>query len=104
MYSSVIPHAVCWILQTDPFCSVSQLSEEDKETARNQSIPSLDQLLKLAKQHNISVIFDLYSPDQERDTNETVSIILRSGIDPKLVSLNEIELHDIDRGISWWHI
>ncbi|XP_023277404.1 glycerophosphoinositol inositolphosphodiesterase GDPD2 isoform X2 [Seriola lalandi dorsalis] len=74
-----------WFLKTDPFRSVSQLTEEEKETARNQTIPSLLQLLNLAKQHNISVIFDLYSPDQESDTNDTVSTILRSGIDPSLI-------------------
>ncbi|XP_071314213.1 glycerophosphoinositol inositolphosphodiesterase GDPD2 isoform X2 [Trachinotus anak] len=74
-----------WFLKTDPFCSVSQLSEEEKEEARSQTIPSLLQLLNLAKQHNISVIFDLYSPNQENDTKDTVSTILSSGIDPRLI-------------------
>uniref|UniRef100_A0A3Q1CZ99 GP-PDE domain-containing protein n=1 Tax=Amphiprion ocellaris TaxID=80972 RepID=A0A3Q1CZ99_AMPOC len=74
-----------WFLKTDPFRSVSQLSEEEKETARNQTIPSLLQLLNLAKQHNISVIFDLKSPNQENDTVDTVDTILKSGIDPSLV-------------------
>ncbi|XP_042348672.1 LOW QUALITY PROTEIN: glycerophosphoinositol inositolphosphodiesterase GDPD2-like [Plectropomus leopardus] len=74
-----------WFLKTDPFRSVSSLSEEEKETVRNQTIPSLLQLLDLAKQHNISVIFDLYSPDQENDTVDTVSTILSSGIDPSKV-------------------
>ncbi|XP_029298267.1 glycerophosphoinositol inositolphosphodiesterase GDPD2 isoform X2 [Cottoperca gobio] len=72
-------------LKTDPFRSVSQLSEEEKETARNQTIPSLDQLLVLAKQHNISVIFDLYSPNQENDTVDIVNTILSSGIDQSLI-------------------
>ena len=70
----------------DPFQSASQLSEEDKEVARNQTIPSLGELLQLAKQHNISVMFDLYSPDQKNDTEDTVQTILNSRIDPKLVS------------------
>ncbi|XP_039976589.1 glycerophosphoinositol inositolphosphodiesterase GDPD2 isoform X2 [Xiphias gladius] len=74
-----------WFLKTDPFRSASQLSEEEKVAARNQTIPSLLQLLNLAKQHNISVIFDLYSPNQESDTDDTVSTILRSGIDPSLI-------------------
>lgn len=74
-----------WFLQTDPFNSVSQLSEEERETARNQTIPTLVQLLNLAKQHNISVLFDLYSPNQENDTVDTVDTILNSGIDPGLV-------------------
>ncbi|XP_070693224.1 glycerophosphoinositol inositolphosphodiesterase GDPD2 [Pempheris klunzingeri] len=74
-----------WFLKTDPFHSVSWLSQEEMETARNQTIPSLLQLLSLGKQHNISVIFDLYSPDQENDTEDIVDTILKSGIDPSLV-------------------
>ncbi|XP_011608756.1 glycerophosphoinositol inositolphosphodiesterase GDPD2 isoform X1 [Takifugu rubripes] len=74
-----------WFLKTDPFRSVSKLSEEDKAMARNQTIPSLLQLLRLAKQHNISVMFDLYSPDWENDTEDVVDTILESGIDPHLV-------------------
>lgn len=57
--------------------------------ARNQTIPSLLQLLRLAKQHNISIMFDLYSPDWENDTEDVVDTILESGIDPRLVSLYE---------------
>ncbi|XP_041846523.1 glycerophosphoinositol inositolphosphodiesterase GDPD2 [Melanotaenia boesemani] len=74
-----------WFIETDPFQSVSQLSEQDKKTAENQTIPSLLELLHLAKQYNISVIFDLKSPDQENDTKETVETIKKSGIDPSLV-------------------
>ncbi|KAM8848108.1 glycerophosphoinositol inositolphosphodiesterase GDPD2 [Synchiropus picturatus] len=74
-----------WFLQTDPFGTVSKLSEQDRELARSQTIPSFLQLLKLAKEHNISVIFDLYSPDQENDTVETVDTISLSGIDPKKI-------------------
>nr|XP_020444479.1 glycerophosphoinositol inositolphosphodiesterase GDPD2 isoform X2 [Monopterus albus] len=74
-----------WFIKTDPFRSVSQLSEEEKETARNQTIPSLLQLLNLAKQHNISVIFDLYSSNQKNDTVDIVNTILSSGIDSSLI-------------------
>lgn len=78
--------------QTDPFRSVSQLSNEEKETAKNQTIPSLLQLLNLAKDHNVSVMFDLYSPNPENDTVDTVSTILSSGIDPRLVSQMQISV------------
>ncbi|XP_077387280.1 glycerophosphoinositol inositolphosphodiesterase GDPD2 isoform X1 [Festucalex cinctus] len=74
-----------WFLQMDPFRSLSQLSAEDKEEARNQSVASLLQLLRLAKSHNVSVIFDLYSPDQENDTVDVVRTILMSDVDPSLV-------------------
>lgn len=53
--------------------------------ARNQTIPSLLDLLNLAKDNNIQVLFDLYSPDTENDTEEVVKTILRSGINRSLV-------------------
>lgn len=74
-----------WFLKTDPFRSVSHLSEAERETARNQTIPSLRELLDLAKQHNISVLFDLKSSDEENDTEDIVKIIRESGIDQKLI-------------------
>ncbi|XP_030001872.1 glycerophosphoinositol inositolphosphodiesterase GDPD2 isoform X1 [Sphaeramia orbicularis] len=74
-----------WFMKTDPFHSVSKLSHEEKEMSRNEKIPSLLQLLNLSKQHNISVIFDLYSPNTGNDTADIVSTILSSGIDPSLV-------------------
>lgn len=73
--------------QTDPFRSVYKLSEEERELSRNQTIPSLLQLLDLAKEHDISVLFDLYNLDTENDTEDIVDTIWRSGIDQSLVSL-----------------
>lgn len=74
-----------WFLKADPFRSVSQLSAQEKETARTQSIPSLLQLLDLAQQHNISVIFDLKNAEEYNDTMSTVEAILGSGIAPGLI-------------------
>ncbi|XP_024121802.1 glycerophosphoinositol inositolphosphodiesterase GDPD2 isoform X2 [Oryzias melastigma] len=78
-----------WFLKTDPFRSVSQLSEEEKQTARNQTVPSLLQLLELAKQHNISVIFDLYRTHKDRndreDTAAIIDTIRKSNINPGLI-------------------
>lgn len=64
-----------------------KLSEEERELSRNQTIPSLLQLLDLAKEHDISVLFDLYNLDTENDTEDIVDTIWRSGIDQSLVSL-----------------
>uniref|UniRef100_A0A3P8SGZ8 Glycerophosphodiester phosphodiesterase domain containing 2 n=1 Tax=Amphiprion percula TaxID=161767 RepID=A0A3P8SGZ8_AMPPE len=64
-----------WFLKVRPVL-LYVLVQTFKETARNQTIPSLLQLLNLAKQHNISVIFDLYSPNQENDTNFCLSQVL----------------------------
>lgn len=74
-----------WFIDTDPFSSVWNLSEDERQMARNQSIPSLLDLLYLAKDNNIQVLFDLYSPDTERDTEDVVDTILHSGIDPSLI-------------------
>uniref|UniRef100_A0AAY5EL33 Glycerophosphodiester phosphodiesterase domain containing 2 n=1 Tax=Electrophorus electricus TaxID=8005 RepID=A0AAY5EL33_ELEEL len=48
-----------WFVKTDPFWSVSLLSEQEKTVARNQTVTSLSELLELSKERNISLIFDL---------------------------------------------
>ena len=73
--------------QTDPFYTVSQLSPEEKEMATNQTVPSLVQLLDLAQEKNISILFDLKNENGTNDTNIVVETILMSGIDPRLVSV-----------------
>ncbi|XP_037531448.1 glycerophosphoinositol inositolphosphodiesterase GDPD2 [Nematolebias whitei] len=73
-----------WFIETDPFHTVHLLSEEEKETARSQTIPSLLNLLQLAKNHSISLIFDLYSSG-EKDAEIVVQDILNSGIDQQLI-------------------
>ncbi|KAI4889655.1 hypothetical protein NFI96_010719 [Prochilodus magdalenae] len=72
-----------WFLKTDPFWSVSLLSENETTEARNQTVPSLSELLILAKKHNISVIFDL--KNGEKDCNHTVNTILSSNISQDLI-------------------
>lgn len=87
-------------LQNDPYSTVSLLSEEEKETARKQTISSLQDLLKFAKQHNTSVIFDLKNKETEEiDTHDTVEKILEFGIPQSLVSL----LTCINCGIQAFH-
>ncbi|GAA6109679.1 glycerophosphoinositol inositolphosphodiesterase GDPD2 [Tachysurus ichikawai] len=71
-----------WFIKTNPFWSVSSLSEKDKALAREQKIPSFDQLLQLAKEHKTSLIFDLVNDD---DCNITVMTILKSGISQNLI-------------------
>ncbi|KAJ8015686.1 hypothetical protein DPEC_G00028690 [Dallia pectoralis] len=74
-----------WFLKTNPFGSVSQLSEQEKDTAMNQSIPSLQELLGLSNAHNISVIFDLKSDLENNDTLTVVKKILDSNISQELI-------------------
>ncbi|KAL0974149.1 hypothetical protein UPYG_G00216280 [Umbra pygmaea] len=67
-----------WLLETEPFLSISQHAE-----AKNHSVPSLAQLLDLAKSWNISVIFDMKNDlenDTLDDTINTLDTILKSEI------------------------
>ncbi|XP_040195916.1 glycerophosphodiester phosphodiesterase domain-containing protein 4 isoform X1 [Rana temporaria] len=80
-----------WFTQKPPFSSMDPLSDEDQQTARNQSIPKLSDYLKLAERANKTVLFDLYRPPKDhpyRDSwiNRTLDVIINeTTIDPKLV-------------------
>ncbi|XP_067404085.1 glycerophosphoinositol inositolphosphodiesterase GDPD2 isoform X2 [Emydura macquarii macquarii] len=76
-----------WFLQR-PFHTVQGLSPEERSQAEAQKIPSLWQVLEEAKQHNISIMFDL-RPENHTDyqsfVNVTVETILQSGILPQRI-------------------
>ncbi|XP_014879229.1 glycerophosphoinositol inositolphosphodiesterase GDPD2 isoform X1 [Poecilia latipinna] len=77
-----------WFIENDPFQTVHLLTKSQRETADSQTIPELKDLLDLAKQHNISIIFDLYRPEncsKTNDTEDTVKEILDSGINHELI-------------------
>ncbi|XP_006024494.1 glycerophosphoinositol inositolphosphodiesterase GDPD2 [Alligator sinensis] len=77
-----------WFLEKKPFPTVQSLSGEDRHRAEHQRIPSLQQVLGEARQHNLSVMFDL-RPENHSDyqhfINATVETILRSGIPPQMI-------------------
>ncbi|XP_032410973.1 glycerophosphoinositol inositolphosphodiesterase GDPD2 isoform X2 [Xiphophorus hellerii] len=73
-----------WFIENDPFQTVHLLNKSQRETAETQTIPTLRQLLKLAKRHNISIIFDLYC-NGSNDTEDTVKEILNSNISHELI-------------------
>ena len=52
-------------MQDDPFNTVHTLSDEQRLSFRNQSIPTLSQLLHTAIKHNISVMFDIKVADSK---------------------------------------
>ncbi|XP_030621417.1 glycerophosphoinositol inositolphosphodiesterase GDPD2 [Chanos chanos] len=75
-----------WFLKMDPFRSLSSLSEADKDEARNQIIPSLNDLLNLAKNNNISLIFDMKNATENNShVHHTVQTILDSNISQDLI-------------------
>ncbi|XP_029113226.1 glycerophosphoinositol inositolphosphodiesterase GDPD2 [Scleropages formosus] len=75
-----------WFLKSNPFRTLSLLSERERAAAGNQSIPSLAELLELAKERNASLIFDMKDGDSAGDdTRLVVDTILKSGIRRELV-------------------
>ncbi|XP_026874390.2 glycerophosphoinositol inositolphosphodiesterase GDPD2 isoform X2 [Electrophorus electricus] len=73
-----------WFVKTDPFWSVSLLSEQEKTVARNQTVTSLSELLELSKERNISLIFDL-KYDRHGNCNDIAKVIQKSGISQDLI-------------------
>lgn len=74
-----------WFLQTDPRHSVGSLSETEIVLYKNQTIPTFSEVLQLAKQHNMVVIFDMEVPPvphpyHNRTIQEIFKVINDSGI------------------------
>nr|XP_005579219.2 glycerophosphodiester phosphodiesterase domain-containing protein 4 [Macaca fascicularis] len=81
-----------WFVKPElkPFYNMKPLSKADKERARNQSIPTLADLLTLAKKERKFVIFDLRGPPPRHPLRHTfvrqvVSVILASKIEQHLI-------------------
>uniref|UniRef100_A0A8C6YM78 Glycerophosphodiester phosphodiesterase domain containing 2 n=1 Tax=Nothoprocta perdicaria TaxID=30464 RepID=A0A8C6YM78_NOTPE len=72
-----------WFLERRPFSTVQSLSAGDRKQASKQKIPSLEEVLEVAKHSNISIMFDL-RPENHSDyqsfVNATLDTILQSGI------------------------
>lgn len=68
------------------------LTEKEKNQSKEQMVPSLSDLLDLAKENNVSLIFDLknennFSEFNDSDSYYTVETIKKSGISPERVIL-----------------
>uniref|UniRef100_A0A8C4E9A6 Glycerophosphodiester phosphodiesterase domain containing 5b n=1 Tax=Dicentrarchus labrax TaxID=13489 RepID=A0A8C4E9A6_DICLA len=79
-----------WFLKDDPFWTVRTLSPHEKDLIANQSVCSLEQLLKLASYHNSTVIFSLRRPPREHPCyhswiNDTLQAVQQSGVPLSLV-------------------
>uniref|UniRef100_A0A803SPR6 GP-PDE domain-containing protein n=1 Tax=Anolis carolinensis TaxID=28377 RepID=A0A803SPR6_ANOCA len=75
-----------WFMQKPPFLMTRSFSSEDRYMAGAQRIISLKYLLREAKKHNMSIMFDLRpeeDPNYEHLVNVTVETILQSGIAPE---------------------
>ncbi|XP_070684706.1 glycerophosphodiester phosphodiesterase domain-containing protein 5 isoform X2 [Pempheris klunzingeri] len=79
-----------WFLKDDPFWTVHTLSPHEKDLIANQSVCSLEQLLKLASYHNSTVVFRLRRPPVEHPChhswiNDTLQAVHQSGVPQSLV-------------------
>uniref|UniRef100_A0A8K9XTE9 Glycerophosphodiester phosphodiesterase domain containing 5b n=1 Tax=Oncorhynchus mykiss TaxID=8022 RepID=A0A8K9XTE9_ONCMY len=88
-----------WFLKEDPFWTVQSMAQREVMLVGNQSVCSLEQLLRLATLHNHTVVFDLRRPPHGHPCyhswiNDTLGVILLSGIPQHLVMWTP----DWDRG------
>ncbi|XP_024132375.1 glycerophosphodiester phosphodiesterase domain-containing protein 5 isoform X1 [Oryzias melastigma] len=79
-----------WFLKDDPFWTVPSLSPSERRRIANQSVCSLEELLKLASITNSSVVFRLQRPPPDHPhhhswINDTLTVVQQSGIPQRLV-------------------
>uniref|UniRef100_A0A3P9A6Z6 GP-PDE domain-containing protein n=1 Tax=Esox lucius TaxID=8010 RepID=A0A3P9A6Z6_ESOLU len=88
-----------WFLKDDPFWTVRSMSQREVRLVGNQSVCSLEQLLRLASSQNRTVVFNLRRPPPEHPRyhswiNDTLEVVRLSGIPQHLVMWTP----DWDRG------
>ncbi|KAK6296088.1 hypothetical protein J4Q44_G00338010 [Coregonus suidteri] len=88
-----------WFLKDDPFWTVQSMAQREVMLVGNQSVCSLEQLLRLATPHNHTVVFNLRRPPHGHPCyhswiNDTLEVIRLSGIPQHLVMWTP----DWDRG------
>ncbi|TNN73203.1 Glycerophosphodiester phosphodiesterase domain-containing protein 5 [Liparis tanakae] len=82
-----------WFLKEDPFWTVHSLSPRERSLIANQSVCSLEQLLKLASYHNSTVVFRLRRPPPTHPCyhswiNDTLQAVQQSGVPQSLSNIN----------------
>ncbi|KAJ8030450.1 Glycerophosphodiester phosphodiesterase domain-containing protein 4 [Holothuria leucospilota] len=53
-----------WFLERDPFGTVQELTDEQRELYASQKIPLMTDLLDIAKKYRLNVLFDLRAPPE----------------------------------------
>nr|XP_043887872.1 glycerophosphodiester phosphodiesterase domain-containing protein 5 isoform X1 [Solea senegalensis] len=79
-----------WFLKDDPFWTVNTLTLHEKALIANQSVCSLEHLLRLSSYHNTTVVFRLRRPPQDHPCyhswiNDTLHAVQQSGVPHSLV-------------------
>lgn len=93
---SVVTYTTQWcsvpVCKDDPFWTVDTLTVNETARVANQSVCSLEQLLKLSSYHNTTVVFRLRRPPTDHPCyyswiNDTLGAVQRSGIPQNLVGV-----------------
>uniref|UniRef100_A0A673HHX7 Glycerophosphodiester phosphodiesterase domain-containing protein 5-like n=1 Tax=Sinocyclocheilus rhinocerous TaxID=307959 RepID=A0A673HHX7_9TELE len=79
-----------WFLKDDPFWTVQYMSTSERWSVGNQTVCSLEQMLKLAAKSKSSAVFTLHRPPANHPhrhdwVNLTLDTVLRSGIPQRQV-------------------
>uniref|UniRef100_A0A452SY58 Glycerophosphodiester phosphodiesterase domain containing 2 n=1 Tax=Ursus maritimus TaxID=29073 RepID=A0A452SY58_URSMA len=83
-------NAGTWFLERQPFWGAKRLSGPDWKEAENQTVPTLEELLKEAAVLNLSIMFDLRRPPRNHtyhDTfvNQTLETVLSARVPQAMV-------------------
>ncbi|XP_051934433.1 glycerophosphodiester phosphodiesterase domain-containing protein 5 isoform X2 [Hippocampus zosterae] len=94
-----------WFLKDDPFWTTHTLSSHERSRIANQSVCSLEELLKLASYHNATVVFRLRRPPVGHRCyhswiNDTLQAVERSGVPQSLVMWTPDEDRDQVRRLA----
>ncbi|KAM9812486.1 glycerophosphodiester phosphodiesterase domain-containing protein 5 isoform 2-T2 [Syngnathus typhle] len=94
-----------WFLKDDPFWRTRTLSPHERNLIANQSVCSLEQLLKLASYHNTTVMFRLRRPPLGHPCyhswiNDTLQAVEQSGVPQSLVMWTPDEDRDQVRELA----
>lgn len=92
--------------QNDPFWTVQSMSQRDLNRAGNQTVCSLQELLRVAVRSNCSVVFNLRRPPPEHPryqswVNDTLQAFHRSGISQEQVRMrgHDQQNHAVSQGL-----
>ncbi|XP_048747239.1 glycerophosphodiester phosphodiesterase domain-containing protein 5-like isoform X2 [Ostrea edulis] len=83
-------NAGLWFLEHDPMYTVGQVSEERKWLYRNQSVPTLQELVEYTSSTNKTLMLDIRNPPtghpyRALTENNTIEVILQGGLRPDSV-------------------
>ncbi|XP_036161724.1 glycerophosphoinositol inositolphosphodiesterase GDPD2 isoform X4 [Myotis myotis] len=91
-------NAGAWFLERPPFWEATQLSGLDRKEAENQTVPTLEELLKEAAVLNLSIMFDLRRPPRNHTYYDTyVNLTLETVLNSRVPQAMVLWLPDEDR-------